>query len=87
MTIDTYPSPQLELTTPFDVNSVLGSQDRASYTFRRALIESVSGGSHKYVSEGEVVRQKVEVQPGLIGDAIADQRQFEGWRFYDAENS
>ena len=78
---------ELELTTPFDVNSVLGSQDRASYTFRRALIESVSGGSHKYVSEGEVVRQKVEVQPGLIGDAIADQRQFEGWRFYDAENS
>ena len=58
---------ELELTTPFDVNSVLGSQDRASYTFQRALIESVSGGSHRYVSEGEVVRQRVEVQPGLIG--------------------
>ena len=78
---------ELELTTPFDVNSVLGSQDRASYTFQRALIESVSGGSHRYVSEGEVVRQRVEVQPGLIGDAIGDQRQFEGWRFYDAEDA
>ena len=78
---------ELELTTPYDVNSVLGSQDRASYSFRRALIESVSGGSHVYVSEGEVVRQRVEVQPGLIGDAIGDQRQFEGWRFYDAEDA
>jgi len=77
----------LELTTPFDVNSFLGSQDRASYSFRRALIESVSGGSHSYVSEGEVVRQRVEVQPGFIGDAIGDQRQLEGWRFHEAEDA
>lgn len=78
---------ELELSTPFDVNSVLGDRDQASYSFRRALIESVSGGSHKFVSEGVMARQRVEVQPGIVSDAIGDQRRFEGWRFYDAQDA
>lgn len=72
---------------PCGFNSVLEGKDQASYTFRRALIESVSGGSHQFVSEGVLGRQRVEVQPGVIGDAIGDQRQFEGWRFCDAEDT
>lgn len=76
---------ELELTTPFEVNSVLGNSDQAEYTFRRALIESVSGGAHQFVSQGVISRQRVEIQPGVNGEAISDQRLFEGWRLYDAE--
>lgn len=76
---------ELELTTPFEVNSVLGNNDQAEYTFRRALIESVSGGAHQFVSQGVISRQRVEIQPGVNGEAISDQRSFEGWRLYDAE--
>ncbi len=76
---------ELELTIPFDLNSVLGGSDQAQYTFRRALIESVSGGAHKFVSEGVISRQRVEIQPGVTGETLGDQRLFEGWRFYDAE--
>ena len=70
----------LELTTPYDANSILGSKDEANYMFRRALIESLAGGEHTFISEGVLSRQRVEIQQGVSGYAINDQRRFEGWR-------
>lgn len=71
---------ELELTTPYDANFILGSRDEADYTFRRALIESLAGGEDTFVSEGVFIRQSVEIQPGAIGHVVNDRRQFEGWR-------
>lgn len=70
----------MELTTPYDANSILGSKDEANYMFRRALIESLAGGEHTFISEGVLSRQRVEIQQGVSGYAINDQRRFEGWR-------
>lgn len=70
----------MELTTPYDANSILGSKDEANYMFRRALIESLAGGEHTFMSEGVLSRQRVEIQQGVSGYAINDQRRFEGWR-------
>ena len=77
---------ELELTTPYDVNSILGSKDEANYSFRRAVIESLTGGAHTFTSEGVLSRQKVEIQPGVVGDTVHDQRQIEAWRHCDANN-
>ena len=70
----------LELSIPYDANSILGSKDEANYMFRRALIESLAGGEHTFMSEGVLNRQRVEIQQGVSGYAINDQRRFEGWR-------
>lgn len=70
----------LELSIPYDANSILGSKDEANYMFRRALIESLAGGEHTFMSEGVLSRQRVEIQQGVSGYAINDQRRFEGWR-------
>lgn len=75
---------ELELTVPYDHNLLLAGGDTASYSLPRALIESVGGGSHVFLSEGRLARQQVQLQPGVMGDAINDQRQFEGWRYRNA---
>ena len=75
---------ELELTTPYDPNLILAGQNTASYSLTRALIESAEGGSHAFVSEGNLTKQQVQLKPGLLQDAINDQRLFEGWRHKDA---
>lgn len=71
---------ELELTTPYNPNLLLGTQPTTTYTLRRALVESVAGGTHVFASEGTLIRQRVQAQPGLVQEAIADQRTFEAWR-------
>ena len=75
---------ELDLTQAFDPNSLLGGQNQVKYSLRRALIESVDGGSYFFVSEGNLTRRQVQVQPGIQQIAIQDQRDFEGWRHEDA---
>ena len=77
-------SAELELTTPYEPRLVLQGQNTGTYTLHRALIESVDGGSHVFTSEGTIHLQPAEVQPGVWSDAIADWRQFEGWRHHNA---
>jgi hypothetical protein len=72
---------ELELVNPLDFNTMLGANPTATYSFRRAVIESLSHGSHYFVSEGTLQRARIQVQPGVQQDAINDNRQFEGWRF------
>jgi Serine dehydrogenase proteinase len=75
---------ELELTTPYDPNVLLGGQGAATYSVPRSLVESVDGGSHAFVSEGNLARQQVQVQPGVVQNAIRDDRTFEGWRHRNA---
>ena len=41
---------ELELMKPFDPNLILGANQRATYTCRRVLIESIEGGTDVFLS-------------------------------------
>lgn len=71
---------ELELRTPYDPAIVVGANLQCRYRFPRVLIESVDGGSHVWVSEGQLSKQRVQRPDGIEQDAVTDQRQFEGWR-------
>jgi len=71
---------ELQLTQKYDPRQVLGSNQQARYSFRRALIESISGGSDYFVSEGTLVQSTVQAQPNVVKIAIEDQRDYEGWK-------
>ena len=77
-------SAELELFTPFEPKVLLGAQNTVQYVLPRALIESRKGSSHVFTSEGILTRRQVEVQPGVVQQAIQDDRQFEGWRHHSA---
>lgn len=71
---------ELDLRSPFDPGIVAAGRDRAEYSLPRALIESVNGGAHVFVTEGVLTRRQVEGPQGVIQQALTDQRVFEGWR-------
>jgi hypothetical protein len=73
---------ELELTTPFEPNVFLGTENTKPYRFPRALIESVDGGSDVFVSEGTLSKQQIQVPPGVMEIALRDNRTFEGWRHH-----
>jgi hypothetical protein len=73
---------ELELQLGYDPNVAIAGMNTAPYTFKRALIESVAGGSHVFMSEGTLSRQQLQIQPGIIQNAITDNRTFEGWRHF-----
>jgi hypothetical protein len=75
---------ELKLTIPFDPNLILAGNQAAQYSHTRALVESAEAGSHAFISEGSLSKQQIQVPPGIVQDAINDQRQFEGWRHRDA---
>lgn len=74
-------SDQLELRTPFNVNSY--AFPPKSYEFIFAIIESPSHGAHHFIGEGNVETVQIPQDqqsgrpPGIV---IRDQRTFEGWR-------
>lgn len=67
---------ELELNSDFDPNVILGTNNIVPYRNKRALIESIRGGSHYFVTEG--VLSRVQQGQNLI---INDQRIFEGWKY------
>jgi hypothetical protein len=75
---------ELELRSPYDPNLHLAGTNAAPYSFRRALIESVNGGSHVFMSDGTLTRQPIQLQPGVVQQAINDSRSFEAWRHFPA---
>lgn len=82
---------ELQLNNPFDLNSILGTQNTVQYTSRRILIESLQFGTHVFVSEGTLSRkvQTIPQQPPfphLQSTFIEDQRKFEGWRSEEQNN-
>ena len=72
----------LLLRDPFSADVEIAGKDETDYSARRAMIESVSHGSHHFISEGKLVRVQISTpQPGhqaTVG--IQDNRLFEGWR-------
>jgi len=71
---------ELELTTAFDPNQILGSNQTKTYSVKRALIESIPGGGYYFLSEGILSRQIIQIPPGMVQQVINDQRTFEGWK-------
>jgi len=70
----------LQLTQRFDPNSFVGPNPAKSYSFRRSLIETITGGSYYFTSEGQMTRQQIPTPQG-IQNGIADNRNFEGWKY------
>jgi hypothetical protein len=70
---------ELQLTSMYDPNQILGVEQNKTYSLKRALLESVEGENY-FVSDGILTRQMIQVQPGLMQPVINDQRIFEGWR-------
>lgn len=81
-------SNELEFTTTFNPNIQLGTEATGEYSLTRALVESTTGGSHRFMSNGKLFRTTA---PQPIGGAMVpieqtiDQRTFEGWT-YEAPN-
>jgi hypothetical protein len=71
---------ELELTTPFDAGIVLGQEPSRQYSFRRAIIQSLPGGTHAFLTEGVLTRQQSQTPEG-IQTRIHDHRIFQGWRY------
>lgn len=73
---------ELELANPYDPNVLLGAAPTQRYSFRRALIESIPGGSQIFMSEGSLTRVMVQGPQGPQ-NGISDDRTFEGWRLFN----
>lgn len=69
---------ELKLNEPFDPDVELGADPTKQYSVTRALVESATGGSHKFLTKGSLTRVQlnspVGPQPGL-----QMQKLFEGW--------
>lgn len=73
---------ELQLTVPYDPNLLLAGQNQTTYELRRALIESVNGGSHWFASEGQLTRHRiVDQNTGIVREGVQDNRTFEGWKY------
>lgn len=71
-------STELELDQTYNPVIMMAGQNTRDYEFRRALIESIKGGSHSFVSKGKLTKLK---QPGVAAEEIRDDRTFEGWTY------
>lgn len=76
---------ELKLTIPFNPIIELAGKEKTGYLHKRALIESISGGSHKFISKGELIKQQSTDPQGVIRTSIQDNRSFEGWK-HEHEN-
>jgi len=74
-------SNELELNKPYNPNIILGSEKETNYRFCRALIESIEGGHHYFVSEGKLVKIKIAGPQGIAQEAVQDFRYVEEWRY------
>lgn len=75
---------ELKLTEPYSPDVALAGQPHIDYEFRRALVESVDGGSHVFISQGRLAQRQVQTAPGVVQNAVEDRRTLEGWRHENA---
>lgn len=76
---------ELKLLSPFNVNLELGNEVKVKYSCRRVLIESIEGGTHVYLSEGELTKTTQTIHqppplPPIVRSAIENQMNYEGWK-------
>lgn len=67
---------EMELRNPFDPNVILAVSTPSRYSLRRALIESIGGGTDVFISEGTLIKQVVP--SGQV--SLQDSRTFQGWK-------
>lgn len=80
-------SDELGFGVPFDPLSVSQSNGGA-YNVKRALIESIYGGSNYFVTEGVVKQVTVPGSPGQVPQqAIQTTKIFEGWKYESHHNN
>jgi ClpP class serine protease len=72
-------SHELELKIPFNQKLELGADSEKEYSITRGLIESLTGGSTKFVSKGKLKITSMQVAPNITQDIVEDNRIFEGW--------
>ncbi len=76
---------ELDLLTPYDpkiLTANISNNESSKYSFRRALIESLSRGCDVFISEGTLEKQiQVIPQFPMPQTIIHDNRLFEGWRY------
>ena len=61
-----------------DPRSMIESNN-GEYTVKRGIVESLSGGSNMFVSQGKITLQQIDTPAGTQ-QQINDNRIFEGWR-------
>jgi len=72
-------SAQMKLSEPFNPMTLAQPNSSTNYQMVRGLIESVSGGSFGFVSDGTMTRSMIATPQGQQ-EQIEDRRIFEGWR-------
>ncbi|KOH44491.1 SDH family Clp fold serine proteinase [Sunxiuqinia dokdonensis] len=77
---------ELKLLSPFNVNIELGNEVKVKYSCRRVLIESIEGGTHVYLSEGELTKTTQTINqhpplPPIVRSTIENQMNFESWKY------
>jgi hypothetical protein len=73
---------EMELLTPYDPKILVANSQSYSYSFRRALIESINYGCNVFISEGTLVKQSIQVPQPIptTQTIIQDNRTLEGWK-------
>jgi len=71
-------SHELQLKIPYDPNLELGHDSEKEYSFSRGIIESIDGGSIKFISKGTLRRTQVQTPQG-VQQGVEDRRLFERW--------
>lgn len=73
---------EMELLSPYDPKILVANNQSHSYSFRRALIESINYGCNAFISEGTLVKQSIQVPQPIptTQTIIQDNRTLEGWK-------
>ena len=71
---------ELQFDSRFNMEVMLENESQKDYNLIRGLIESVTGGSHRFTSRGTLTRATVQTQSGPV-QAVNDHRKFEGWEY------
>jgi len=81
---------EMELDNPFEPPLILAQNNSMNYSYHRAIIETIGGGSDVFISEG-VLNKQIISQPVLGPNqmpiqmnqvVVQDNRLYEGWRHF-----
>lgn len=67
---------EMELSNPFNINTLYSINGNSQYNLRRALIESVDGGTDVFITSGNISGSMISNINQLI---VTDNKTFEGW--------
>ena len=68
-------SDELQLGKTFNAADINGA-----YAVRRAFLESITGGSDYYITEGQIVHVRLADAPAGVNEAIQNNIFYDGWR-------